>query len=145
MTDARIPERWLNDRRLQRQSPEHFRAFINALMWSVANRTDGRIEREDVHLIPHWTNTAAQAFVTARLFTPESYGWLITDYAATQTSRGELEALESIRSNARKKKARQREDNARKEAEKRSCPGDCPGDCPGGPHRKEGRKEGLRS
>ena len=40
MTDARLPERWLNDRRLQRHSADHYRAFVNALLWSVANRTD---------------------------------------------------------------------------------------------------------
>ncbi|KUI13458.1 hypothetical protein AU191_16850 [Mycolicibacterium acapulense] len=108
MTDARLPERWLNDRRLQRLSPEHYRAYVNTLLWSVANRTDGRIEQEDLGLIPHWSANAAKAFVDAGLFTPQPRGWLLTDYAATQTSRDELATLEDLRARERQKKARQR-------------------------------------
>jgi hypothetical protein len=121
MTDARLPERWLNDRRLQRLSAEHYRTFTNSLLWSVANRTDGRIEREDVALVPHWSAHAAQALVDARLFTPDRDGWLIADYAATQTSRSELETLENIR-------ARDREKKARKRAAAAGVTGECPGD-----------------
>jgi hypothetical protein len=121
MTDARLPERWLNDRRLQRLSADHYRTFINALLWSVANRTDGRIEREDVGLIPHWSGSAAKAFVSAELFTPQSGGWLITDYASTQSARSELERLEKLRAGERIKKAKQR---AKKLAEDGDAPGD---------------------
>ena len=43
MTDARLPERWLNDGRLQRVSASAYRLFGNGLMWTVANRTDGHL------------------------------------------------------------------------------------------------------
>lgn len=115
MTDARLPERWLSDRRLQRLSPEHYRAFINALMYAVANRTDGQIEQGDLALIPHWSANAAKAFVEAQLFTPQDDGWLITDYVGTQTSRAEHKTLERMRTHERQKKARQRADKAEKD------------------------------
>jgi hypothetical protein len=135
VTDARLPERWLNDRRLQRLSADHFRTYVNVLLWSVANRTDGRIEREDVGLIPHWSANAAKAFVAAELFTPQPDGWLITDYAATQSTRSELETLERVRRRDREKKARQRAGKAAgaediSADEPLSVPGDVPGDGP---------------
>lgn len=144
MTDARLPERLLNDRRLQRLSAEHYRTYINSLLWSVANRTDGHIEREDIALVPHWSANAAQALVDAKLFTPESKGWLIADYAATQTSRGELETLENIRARDREKKARKRAEAAAA-AGFGEVPGDCPGEASPGTAqagRKAGRQEG---
>lgn len=125
MTDARLPERWLTDRRLQRLSAEHYRTFINTLLWCVANRTDGRIDLEDVGLIPHWSANAAKEFVQAGLFIPQTDGWLISDYAATQTARSELETLERIRQRERVKKAEQR---AKKMAESTADAGDGPGD-----------------
>ncbi|WP_065289263.1 hypothetical protein [Mycolicibacter kumamotonensis] len=154
MTDARLPERWLSDRRLQRLSAEHYRTFINALLWSVTNRTDGRIEREDVGLIPHWSANAAKAFVDAGLFTPQSDGWLISDYAATQTARSELETLERIRQRDRLKKARKRAGDTDDDGDSPGdsggrSPGDSTGDSPGEVSpgtaqegRQAGRKEG---
>lgn len=147
MTDARLPERWLNDRRLQRLSAEHYRTFINALLWCVANRTDGRIEREDVGLIPRWSANAAKAFVDAGLFTPQADGWLISDYDSTQSSRDDLERLERMRANDRRKKQEKR-------AGPSDSPGDIPGDSPGGVSggrvpgtqqagRQAGRKAGI--
>ena len=145
MTDARLPERWLNDRRLQRLSADHYRTFINALLYSVANRTDGRIEREDIALVPHWSGNAAQALVDAKLFTPDRNGWLIADYAATQTSRSELETLENIRARDREKKARKR---ALAAAVTGECPGDSPGEASGGSvpgTAQAGRKAGRQA
>ncbi|MGE2690086.1 hypothetical protein [Mycolicibacterium pulveris] len=153
MTDARLPERWLNDRRLQRLSADHYRTFINALLWTVANRTDGRIERDDVALIPHWSANAAKTLIEAGLFTPQTDGWLIADYLSTQTSRSELETLERVRRRERDKKARQRagktaNDPAVRANENDSVPGDVPGDGPGDVSRgttQEGRKEGRKA
>ncbi|MGV0777727.1 hypothetical protein [Mycolicibacterium elephantis] len=154
MTDARLPERWLSDRRLQRLSAEHYRTFINALLWSVTNRTDGRIEREDVGLIPHWSANAAKAFVDAGLFTPQSDGWLISDYAATQTARSELETLERIRQRDRLKKARKRAGDTDDDGDSPgtaagavpgTARGTVPGKCPRGQHRKEGRQAGRKA
>lgn len=109
MTDARMPDRWLNDRRVMRLSPEHFRSFVLALLWSVSNRTEGLIERDDVPLIPGMTREAAEVFVRAGLWSVHEAGWAVVDYAATQSSRAELEAAERRRVLARERKARQRE------------------------------------
>lgn len=150
MTDARLPERWLNDRRLQRLSAEHYRTFINALLWCVANRTDGRIERDDVGLIPHWSVSAAKAFVDAGLFTPRADGWLISDYAATQTARSELETLERVRQRERLKKAKQRAEAKSDKKKDVDSLGDETGDSPGDRSlgtaqagRKAGRQAGI--
>jgi hypothetical protein len=43
VTDARFPERWLNDRRV--------RLFVISLTWSVSNRTDGDLYDDDLLLI----------------------------------------------------------------------------------------------
>ena len=51
MTDAPFPDRWLSDKRIQRLSDSHFRAFVTSLSWAASNRTDGVIEPEDVALI----------------------------------------------------------------------------------------------
>ena len=108
MTDARFPDRWLSDRRLRRLSDAHFRTFVTALIWAVANRTDGVIEREDLALIPNFAANAVREFVDAGLWTPLEQGWLITDFMETQTSRAQLQHLEVERTKERDKKARQR-------------------------------------
>ncbi|KZS65598.1 hypothetical protein [Mycobacterium pseudokansasii] len=128
MTDARLPERWLSNRKLIRLSDSHFRSFVTALLWSVSNRTDGRIEREDLALIPNFAVGAPAAFVEAGLWTPMDHGWLISEFVVTQTSRDELEKLDNTRRRAREKKARQR---AAKSAEKNAGDSDVPGDSPG--------------
>ena len=46
MTDARFPDYWMHDARIQGLSGDHFRAFMHALAWSAANRTDGVIRTE---------------------------------------------------------------------------------------------------
>ena len=140
MTDARMPERWVSDRRLQRLSDAHYRSYFQALLWSVSNRTDGVIEPEDLGLIPNFAVGAPQAFVTARLWTPLRHGWLIADFDATQTVRSELEMLENVRARERRKKQRQR---AAKADETADVPGTVPGDGPEGQSRgttQEGRQ-----
>jgi hypothetical protein len=128
VTDARFPDRWLSDRRLQRLSDSHFRAFITSLAWSVSNRTDGLIEPEDLRLIPNFAAGSTNAFVHSGLWTPLDKGWRITDYAATQTSKDQLDALETLRAREREKKARQR---AAKRAASASTDADVPGTVPG--------------
>ncbi len=105
-------------------------------MWSVANRTDGQIEQGDIGMVPHWSAGAAKAFVDAGLFTPQSDGWLIADYLATQTSSEQLVANEKQRAKERDKKARQRAEKAAGKAPSQSAvprdvPGDSQGDVPG--------------
>jgi len=50
VTDARFPERWLNDRRVLRLSDPAFRLFVIPLTWSVSNRTDGDLYDDDLRL-----------------------------------------------------------------------------------------------
>ena len=103
MTDARLPERWLTDRRVQR-SDAHFRSFVNALLWSVANRTDGAIGPEDLALVSGFTPGMEAEFTASGVWVTNGKGWRIAEFDATQTSRDELEALEQIRASGRKRK-----------------------------------------
>lgn len=96
MTDARFPERWLNDRRIMRLGPAVFRGYVLALAWSVSNRTDGRLEVADLDMVPGCTLDTAEALVAAGLWAAaeDGTGWTISDFLSTQTSRGQLEGLE---------------------------------------------------
>lgn len=141
MTDARFPDRWLSDRRLQRLSDSHFRAFITSLAWSVSNRTDGVIEPEDLGLVPNFSAGAVKAFLDAGLWSVRDKGWRIAEFKVTQTSRSELDALEAIRAREREKKARQRAaargaaatstDSVVPGTVPGTSPGDVPPDCTG--------------
>jgi hypothetical protein len=130
VTDARIPDRWLSDRRLQRLSDAHFRAFITSLVWSVSNRTNGAIESEDLGLIPNFAAGSAQAFIDAGLWSPQENGWLISDYLSTQTSSEQLAAAETARIREREKKARQRAAKRTRTCTNADVPGEVPRDVP---------------
>lgn len=149
MTDARFPDRWLSDRRLQRLSDNHFRAFIHSLAWSVTNRTDGVIEPDDLALIPRFPLDAVKAFLAVELWEPRGAvgrGWLITDFAATQTTALQLKAAERARAKEREKKARQRA--AAREAPTSTeavVPGDVPADVPGDNTGKDRQGKDRRS
>lgn len=128
MTDARFPERWLNDRRLQFAAPETFRVFANLLMWQASNRSDGHIPGDALPLIPHASTAEMGALVTAGLLDPDigGDGWYITPaYLDPQTTRDQLEAADEARRKARDKKRRQR---ARAAAPRAAVPGDVPRD-----------------
>jgi hypothetical protein len=131
MADARFPDRWLSDRRLQRLSDAHFRAFITSLAWAVTNRTDGVIEPEDLALIPNFAPNSIKAFITAGLWTPLTKGWLIADYSATQTTKEQFEAAELARAKDREKKARSRAAKSAAASADVAVPGDVPGDVTG--------------
>lgn len=118
MVDARIPEKRLNDRRLMRLSPVDFRSYVMATVWSVSNRTDGRILLEDLALIPTFDKESASHLVAAELWTRGEAGFVIIDFEAEQTSKSELDLLESNRRREREKKQRQRS--------KKSVPEDSP-------------------
>src|SRR4051812_31497744 len=138
MTDARLPERWLNDRRVIRLTDGAFRTFVTSLVWSVANRTDGVIDPDDLDLVHGASRDKVPELVAAGLYEPAGSVHLIVDFAATQTSRDQLLILENVRRQEREKKARQR---ARKSEESEHLspgmsPGTpSPGTVPGGPHR----------
>jgi hypothetical protein len=143
--DTRFPVEWLLDRRIQQLSDADHRAFVNAFMWSVANRTDGRVACADLALIPGMSDSAA-ALVAAGLWAVvDETGWLITDFESTQTSRAEHEMLERARRKEREKKARQRAKVAQQEPGQNPVQGDSPegrprGHVPG--TTQEGRQAG---
>jgi hypothetical protein len=129
MTDARFPERWLNDARLQRVSADAYRLYGNALMWCVANRTDGHVPEWALGMIPHAAATVAGELIAVGLWAVHEHdGWIITDFEDTQSSSSDLEVLDNARRRQREKKRRQRA----AERSPEDVPGDSPGDSPGG-------------
>ncbi|WP_439592391.1 hypothetical protein [Microbacterium sp.] len=98
-----------------------------ATTWSVSNRTDGRVERDDLPLIPTFRSDVVARLVQLELWVPDGDdAWIIADYARDQTSRTDFEVLENNRRRDREKKRRQRS----------KSPGTVPGDSPGGLHRQ---------
>jgi len=108
MTDARMPERWLSDRRLLRLSDAAYRLHLTGLLWSVANRTDGEIPEEDLPLLTRVDAGRTDELERAQLWQRTADGWRLVDFEATQTSAHELAVLENNRRREREKKARQR-------------------------------------
>jgi hypothetical protein len=113
MTDARFPERWLNDRRVLRLSGDAFRLFMFSLAWSVANRTDGVIERDDLALVPggHMPELAG-ALVSSGLWLRRGDGWLVASFEETQTTAADLDALARGRRTQRDRQRRYRAHSA---------------------------------
>lgn len=71
---------------------EQFRFFVLATAWSVTNMTDGRIEKEDLYLIPFASEDEPPALVKLGVWSITDTGWLISDFLSTQTSAAQLEA-----------------------------------------------------
>ncbi|MEU2205560.1 hypothetical protein AB0P19_14495 [Microbacterium oleivorans] len=125
--DARIPERYLVDRRIVRLSASARASYFMATLWAVSNRTDGRIERDDLALIPTFDAASVDALVDAELWNvSDGDTWVIADYLSTQTSRADFEVLENARRADREKKRRQRAAKASSDS-----PGASPGHVPG--------------
>lgn len=131
MVDARFPERYLNDRRIARLSTEDFRSYTMAMLWSVSNRTDGSIELGDVDFIPQFKGSA-ERLVEVGLWeaAADGTGWVIVDFADTQTSADELELLGRARRAEAAKKKRQR---AHAKGDHSMCGEECEG-AGSGPH-----------
>jgi hypothetical protein len=107
--DARFPERWLNDRRVVRLSDAGFRLLVTSLAWSVANRTDGRLDKDDLDLLHGVDARHVDELVTAGLMTETSAGsWSSTVYMDTQTSKAQLDGLEYKREQDRQRQANKR-------------------------------------
>ncbi len=135
--DARIPERYLVDRRIVRLSASARASYFMATLWAVSNRTDGRIERDDLALIPTFDAATVDALVEAELWNvSDGDAWVIADYLSTQTSRADFEVLENARRADREKKRRQRAAKASGESPGAS-PGHVPGDSTGEARRGE--------
>lgn len=108
MTDARYPEAWLNDRRIVRLSDPGHRLYVTTLAWSASNRTDGLIESADLALIHGVDPSKATELVEARLWKQVPGGYLVLDFAKTQSTKAQLEGLEHKRLSDRERKARER-------------------------------------
>jgi hypothetical protein len=110
MTDARFPERWLNDRRVLRLPDDAFRLFALGLMWAVANRTDGVLYDDDLTMIPGVDPGQAPRIAKDGLWVREADRWCIADFDATQTSAAKLEAAATARrASDRARQARHRD------------------------------------
>jgi hypothetical protein len=107
MTDARFPERWLNDRRIMCLPDDAFRLFVVSLAWSVANRTDGRIYDDDLSLIPASARGSGQLAKTGLWERVADY-WQIGEFEETQTTREDLDHLALQRRKARDRKRAER-------------------------------------
>ena len=110
-----------------------------ATVWSMSNRTDGRIERADLPLIPTFVASAVVELVSLDLWTPDGPdAWVIADYARDQTTRAEFEVLDNARRRDREKKQRQR---AAKKASASAVPGESTrGQSPGTAQARQARK-----
>jgi hypothetical protein len=112
MTNANLPERWLNDMRFRRKrlSDSAFRSYTFSLMWSVANRTEGIIERGDLEDIPDFNPADITELMRVGLWQPRrpDRGWLIADFDTTQTGKDLLEKYEREKAWDRKRKAQAR-------------------------------------
>lgn len=130
MADFRFPSHWLTDRRVMTLTGDEFKAFVTAGAWSVENRTDGRVAPEDIEFIPRFPRSCIPRLVAVGLWVPDGDGWLMVDYARTQTSRAEFEVLERSRRADREKKRRLR---AHKAGDHSFCDSGCvsPGQSPG--------------
>lgn len=131
MTDARFPEKWLQDRRLLRLSDAAFRLHVTALAWSVSNRTDGTLHEDDLPLIPKVDPARAVELEKNDLWKRTKDQWAILDFEMTQTGSDELAALEGYRHTERVKKARYRAKQAEEAEQGKQRPqGRVPRDSP---------------
>lgn len=142
MVDARMPERYLADRRIGRLTDSEFRSYVTAMIWSVSNRTDGLVVVDDLPLIPLFSTSAVIKFMALALWIEVGDGrWLIADFEQTQTSKHELEVLDNMRKRDREKKQRQRIAKTGAGPSFGDVPGDVPGDASPG-HDRQDRQEG---
>lgn len=109
MTDARHPERWLNDRRFLLLSAEAYKLHSFALMFSASNRSDGRLTQEDFSLLRGVDTNKVSELEAAGLLKWTRGKWLLTEYRDTQTSKSALDALDNQRRRDREKKRRKRD------------------------------------
>lgn len=106
MTDARIPERYLMDRRVVRLTHAQRSSYFMSTLWSVSNRTDGHFDREDLPFIPTFDTDAVNALVKVGLWNVTETGWVDVEFLSVQTSRDDLVVLDNARKADREKKAR---------------------------------------
>jgi len=108
MTDARMPERYLLDRRIASLTDGEFRAYVTAAMFSASNRTEGVITHNDQSLLPHYQTMYATALVAAGLWEFHEDGYRQADWDDTQSTVAQLEATDRKRRQNRDAQARRR-------------------------------------
>ncbi|PTT20056.1 hypothetical protein DBR36_06530 [Microbacterium sp. HMWF026] len=114
MTDARLPERWLTDRRWLRLSVQARHDAIAWLLWCVSQRTDGVLDRGDLSLCPWRTSDeSVHELLRAGIISDGGEGTVrFVEYAEAQTTARELERMAGMREHERIKKARSRAKHA---------------------------------
>jgi len=125
MTDARYPERWLNDRRVLRLSDQEHRMFVVSLAWSVSNREDGWLDPDDLRLIPGWSADVLPGLERSGLWEMRDKRWFITVFADTQSTKTQLEGLDLKRRQDRDRQAKKRaRDRGEADSQSRDNPRD---------------------
>jgi hypothetical protein len=114
MTDARFPERSLNDKRLLRLSDPSFRLYVVGLAWTVSNRTDGVLyDDDDQMLMVNVDPARAVELVKAAVWLRDADRYVIAEFDSTQTPAAQLDALDQRRRSDRDRARRYRERKAR--------------------------------
>lgn len=109
MTDARLPERWLVDRRFNRLTDKDYRSFMQLLVWTVSNRTDGYVESDDLAAVPHYDPASTHRLIVAGLLEDaDDDRFYIVDYPKHQSTRAQLEAGDANRLKEAERKRNQR-------------------------------------
>lgn len=111
MTDARLPPRWLMDRRFLRLAPPHFVSYFFALTYAVESLSDGVLTVEDLAVIPRYQPDSTAVLVQAGLLeAADASGnvFRIVDFTDTQSSAAQVRADTERRIKAREKKRNQR-------------------------------------
>lgn len=95
MTDARFPERWLMDKRIIGLSNSAFRTFVLGMTFSVANRLDGYVERDDLTIVHGADPSDVPELIKSGLWSEaDDVGIWIEGFTKVQTSAAQLEGLE---------------------------------------------------
>jgi hypothetical protein len=110
----------MGDRRFLKASPDALLLYQFAMWYAVANRTDGLIEDDDLPLLARGDARYAPELEKVGLWRREAAGWLIVDYADTQTPKAQLEALDVRRRSDRERSQRYR-DNRKGSKESRDA------------------------
>ncbi|CDZ92349.1 hypothetical protein QM787_04350 [Rhodococcus ruber] len=109
MTDARLPERLLNDYRVNSLAAEVWRSYTHSLMFAVSNRTDGHLTRAHLPMIPMFRPGDENILVQSGLWIDQGEGWWIDRFDLDQTTKIQLEAVDRKRVMDRERKRRERE------------------------------------
>lgn len=122
MTDARLPDRWLTDARLDALSDRLWRVHTYALMWSAEQGTDGLIPRPTLRLLHPEAATAedARGLIAAGLWAAEGDGYRVARWEESQSLAADVERGRAAN---RERQARHRAKTAKPTADTTPEPG----------------------